>query len=180
MVCTGNICRSPAAERLLRHGLVSLGVGEQTLVESAGTGAVVGHPIQADMAELLTADGVRADEFAARQITRELIDEAELILVAAQQNRQRLVRLRPQALTKSFTLKEFARLVPLVPTVGAPTDPAQRLRWLTRHAPMARGRQTQSPGGDDIADPYMQGDDSYSVAYSALRSAVDKILSQLG
>lgn len=37
VICTGNICRSPIAERILRNLLPSI------KVDSAGTGAMVGH-----------------------------------------------------------------------------------------------------------------------------------------
>ena len=37
MVCTGNICRSPTAEGVLRAKLQQAGLGEQVRVDSAGT-----------------------------------------------------------------------------------------------------------------------------------------------
>ncbi len=37
MVCTGNICRSPTAEGVLRHKLEEAGLGDRVLVDSAGT-----------------------------------------------------------------------------------------------------------------------------------------------
>ena len=49
-VCTGNICRSPAVERLL---VAELGPGSDVHVVSAGVGAVVGAPISPPMAALL-------------------------------------------------------------------------------------------------------------------------------
>ena len=39
MVCMGNICRSPTAEAVLRHKLVSAGLGERVRVDSTGTHA---------------------------------------------------------------------------------------------------------------------------------------------
>ena len=47
-VCTGNVCRSPAVERLLASKL-----GPTVSVRSAGTHALVGHPISEPMAALL-------------------------------------------------------------------------------------------------------------------------------
>mgnify|MGYP002738687724 CR=1 FL=1 len=44
-VCTGNVCRSPAAERLLEHTL-----NPSVTVRSAGTRALVGEPIHPPMA----------------------------------------------------------------------------------------------------------------------------------
>ncbi len=37
-VCTGNICRSPTAEGVLRHKLEQQGLGERVGVDSAGLG----------------------------------------------------------------------------------------------------------------------------------------------
>ena len=44
-VCTGNICRSPTAEGVLRHKLAAEGLADRVGVESAGLGDWhVGHP----------------------------------------------------------------------------------------------------------------------------------------
>ena len=53
-VCTGNVCRSPAVERLLASKL-----GPTVSVASAGTHALVGHPISEPMAVLLQNSGVQ-------------------------------------------------------------------------------------------------------------------------
>ena len=37
MVCTGNICRSPAAEAVLQHSLAEAGIAGTVFVDSAGT-----------------------------------------------------------------------------------------------------------------------------------------------
>ena len=56
-VCTGNVCRSPAAERLLRRDLDEMAGGFGGLsgvhISSAGTGALVGEPISPPMASLV-------------------------------------------------------------------------------------------------------------------------------
>lgn len=45
MVCTGNICRSPTAEGILRHKLVQAGLDDRVEVDSAGMESYhVGHP----------------------------------------------------------------------------------------------------------------------------------------
>jgi len=67
-VCTGNICRSPAAERLLAAGL-----GDTAQVTSAGTGALPGYPMDAAMVPLVEAAGASTDGFAARQLTPAMV-----------------------------------------------------------------------------------------------------------
>ena len=51
-VCTGNICRSPTAERLAVAYAARHGIADFTS-SSAGTHAVIGHPIHPDAAAVL-------------------------------------------------------------------------------------------------------------------------------
>src|SRR5512133_2901453 len=74
-VCTGNVCRSPAVERLLATKL-----GPTVAVTSAGTHALVGHPISEPMAALLHDSGVETNEFEARRLSEQMLKEADLIL----------------------------------------------------------------------------------------------------
>ena len=55
-VCTGNICRSPVAERLLQAGLDQVLPGGFE-VPSAGTRAMVGDPIQPLSADIVRTFG---------------------------------------------------------------------------------------------------------------------------
>jgi len=50
MVCTGNICRSPVAERLLRAQTEAVGL--PVVVHSAGTQSMVGHGMTPEAAHL--------------------------------------------------------------------------------------------------------------------------------
>ena len=54
LVCTGNICRSPMAEVILRDKLAAAGLTEQVRVTSSGTGGWhVGDPADARALEEL-------------------------------------------------------------------------------------------------------------------------------
>lgn len=64
-VCTGNICRSPAAERLL-----AVALGPTVTVASAGTYAMKGDPISPPMDTFVEQAGGSAASFAARQLER--------------------------------------------------------------------------------------------------------------
>jgi protein-tyrosine phosphatase len=78
IVCVGNICRSPMAEALLRHELRER---EEITVESAGLGAMVDWPAAEHAAELMSERGIDISSHRARQLTPELIHDADLILV---------------------------------------------------------------------------------------------------
>lgn len=169
-VCTGNICRSPVAERLLATSL-----GIEVDVGSAGVRAMVGAPIHPGMVALLEASGIRTDGLAARQVTPREIRSADLVLGLTREHRAHLVREVPAALRRSFTLLEFARLM-TSPDVGSiPSGPADvRLRalvvWAARHraAPPAED-------SDDVPDPYGHGSAEYELAYGLIHDAVDTI-----
>ena len=79
LVCTGNTCRSPLAEALLRRELEARGI-EDVVVSSAGTGAWEGVP--ASEGSFLVALEHRLDLSAhrSRLLTRELVEGADLIL----------------------------------------------------------------------------------------------------
>lgn len=166
-VCTGNICRSPAAERLLAAGL-----GDQITVTSAGTHALVGQPISEPMAELVAKDGARADEFSARWLTEGMIRRADLVLGLERAHRGAVVELWPGAVRRTFTLLELARLLgELDPSTLPSRSTVERLRAAVALAGAARHR-IASAGADDVIDPYRQSSAIYQQSFDAIARAV--------
>jgi protein-tyrosine phosphatase len=90
VVCVGNICRSPLGERLLARDLPGL------RVTSAGLGAVVGAPADADASRGAAEIGVSLDGHVARQITAEIGKQHDLILVMEPGHRTELARRFPE------------------------------------------------------------------------------------
>jgi len=78
VVCVGNICRSPMAEALLRSALRDQG---DFTVESAGLGALVGHPADDKALELMGEINEDVSEHRARQIHPDMVKKADLVLV---------------------------------------------------------------------------------------------------
>ena len=78
VVCVGNICRSPMAEALLRSALRGQ---KEITVESAGLGALVGHPAAEYSIELMQEMGEDISEHRARQIDPDMVTKADLVLV---------------------------------------------------------------------------------------------------
>lgn len=82
VVCTGNICRSPMAEHVLRRAFDEAGLGDAVTVSSAGTGDWhVGQGAHPPAQRVLAAAGYPCGHVA-RQITPEMVDDADLVLAA--------------------------------------------------------------------------------------------------
>lgn len=82
-VCTGNICRSPMAEFILREAMAAAGLADRVEIASVGTsGWEIGNPIDPRAGALLERHGIDTAQHRARQMTRALLQEADLILAA--------------------------------------------------------------------------------------------------
>jgi protein-tyrosine phosphatase len=109
-VCMGNICRSPTAEGMMRHVLLEAGLDSRVEVDSAGTGAW--HVGERADPRARAAAGRRGIDLhgIARQVTREDLDNFDLILAADTDNQRDLLALageNPARRTKVRRLREF-------------------------------------------------------------------------
>ncbi|MFE6090459.1 low molecular weight phosphatase family protein [Streptomyces massasporeus] len=151
VVCTGNVYRSPLAECLLRHSLLE---HRQVIhLSSAGTRAVAGVPMAAVVASFLLGRGVQPCATGSCRLTKEMVENADLVLGAATEHREAAVRLSPvRALSRAFTFREFARLVRAEDAAGV-VDPAARLVSLVHGAAARRGGVPARAGDVDVDDP---------------------------
>lgn len=175
-VCTGNICRSPALERLLT---AALGPGTGIEVRSAGVQAVVGAPIHAPMAALLEAQGVTASGFAARRLERGMVERADLVVGFTRRHRAAAVTMVPAAVHRSFTLLELARALlqvkPLERHKRIGSGPAQTRNLSELAALAAQHRSYVEPGLDDIEDPFGAADEVYHKVFDEILAAADPL-----
>jgi len=108
LVCYGNICRSPMAEGFLNRMLLDKNDKPMGIrVLSAGLHAFGGSPT-AEAIEVMRAEGINISGYRSRQLTRELIEEADLILTMKKEYKDMIVSRHPEFKHKVFTLKEFA------------------------------------------------------------------------
>ena len=174
-VCTGNVCRSPAAERLLAARL-----GTGVTVASAGTLGLVGRVIEPPMAAQLAALGLEDVGFTARRLTAADVSQADLVLGMTREHRAEAVEMAPAAVRRAFTLLEFARLLSQIqPDELTGTSAADRLRMAV---PLAAARRQMVVGpvdADDVVDPYRLAEEVYDQSFSAIRIAVDTIADRL-
>jgi protein-tyrosine phosphatase len=81
MVCTGNICRSPTAEGVLRHGVQQAGLQDQVHIDSAGTHDYhVGSPPDQRSCDHAARRGYDLSALRARQVQQQDFARFDLIL----------------------------------------------------------------------------------------------------
>ena len=105
LVCTGNICRSPLAAALLDRALAQRGI-DGIEVASAGTGAWDGAPVSEGAYLVGLERGLDLSAHRARLLTRELVEDADLILTMARHHRARVDELGGES--RVFVLGEYA------------------------------------------------------------------------
>ena len=193
-VCTGNICRSPVAERLLQAGL-DQAVPGGFVVTSAGTRALVGEPIQPPSADIVRTFGGNPDGFAARQLTSRILRGVDLVLTMTSGHRGEVLQLDASLLKRTFTIREFARMLDVLderaagsPAEASPAeathDDGDRLAangafWRGLPARAAAVRHLSLPADsseNDIIDPYRRGLDVYHQMEDELAPAIVSIL----
>lgn len=205
-VCTGNICRSPVAERLLQAGLDQVLPGG-FVVTSAGTRAMVGDPIQPPSAEIVRTFGGNPENFAARQLTSRILRGVDLVLTMTSGHRGEVLQLDASLLKRTFTIREFARMLDVLDeraaaapagtpagrpagdtAGGAGTDDGGRAgnplaantaSWRGLPARAASVRHLSLPADsaeNDIIDPYRRGPETYAQMEDELAPAIVSIL----
>lgn len=161
-VCTGNICRSPIGERLTvayaaQHGIPNL------TASSAGTRAVIGHPIHRHAALTLESRGADTSGFTARQLTAKIASDADLVIAMTSAHRDIVLEAAPRQLHKTFTLTEAARL--------APMKGAQTLADLAALRPQLAAHEQA-----DIPDPIGQSPEVFAAVGSQIAVLLSPIL----
>lgn len=101
IVCTGNTCRSPMAEALVRKRL------PEVEVQSAGIFAHDGSPASHQAVTVMEEAGVLFGHLS-KPVTRERVEWADLILTMTEQHKQLLLEQYPHAAGKLYTLPEYA------------------------------------------------------------------------
>ena len=152
VICSGNICRSPMGEVILRSMLGSAGLGDQVVVDSAGTGGWhEGDSADPRTVRALKAHGYDGTHHRAREFRPEWFSGRDLIVVADEGHLRDLRRWAPDAgaFAKVRLLREF--------------DPA-----------------AVESGTLEVDDPYYGTAESFDQCLTVVESACRGIAEQLG
>lgn len=183
-VCTGNTCRSPMAEALLRKLAHERGVNVE--VRSAGVAAVSGVSISRHAEAVLRDHGI-AEAFASTPLGAQLTEWADLILTLTQGHKRQVVQTFPGTAEKIYTLKEYAEddakvLADLeeLRRLTAEWELARALgrEWTEAQARQVRELQQRMPAYD-ISDPFGGSRQDYDRTAAEIRLALDKLIDKL-
>lgn len=182
-VCTGNICRSPMAEVVLRALLEPLNVR----IHSGGTHALVGHEMTEPAQALAVDAGARSSDaaaHAARFLVEPMLLGADLVLAMTREHRSHSVKMMPSAVRRTFAVREFARLASAVSTedlrVAAEAGGADPHARFAAALQVVGGQRTHTasatdPKNDDVIDPYRRSAEVYAEAATQLLPALDEV-----
>jgi protein-tyrosine phosphatase len=159
-VCTGNICRSPMAEIVLRDRFAAAGLGDRVVVDSSGiSDEEHGNPIDPRAEAVLQAHGYLVDDgHRAHRITPSELASRDLVLPMTAQHARALRRLAagsPDAAVDQVVL--LRRFDPAAPVV-APGEPEHVL---------------------DIDDPWYGGMREFELALAQIEAAADGVLAHV-
>lgn len=151
------------AERLAALHAERMGIPDFQ-ASSAGTRAVVGHPVHPEATLVLEQFGAGAADFAARQLKPSIAAGADLILTMTVAHRDAVLELAPRLLKRTFTLSQAAYLVS---ECGAQTI-AQLAELRPQAAPADRH--------PDIADPIGQNSEVFSTVGAQIADLILAVL----
>ena len=103
-ICTGNVCRSPMAEGLLRDAIKNR---KDITVASAGVGAVYGQPPSAHSVEVLRPLSIDITKIRSQPLTQKIVEWATHIFVMTRGHRDTIEMIFPEAADKTYLVCEF-------------------------------------------------------------------------
>lgn len=134
------------AERLLQAGLDQVVPGGFQ-VSSAGTRALVGEPMQPISADIVRTFGGDPEGFAARQLTPRILRGVDLVLTMTSGHRGEVLQLDASLLKRTFTIREFARMLDVLAQRASGTD-GQRASGTDAQRAAVESSPGALPGGD--------------------------------
>lgn len=151
-VCTGNICRSPMAEVVLRDRFEKAGLGDVVVVDSTGiSDEEHGNPIDRRAQRVLTAHGYPVPRHSARRVSAVDLAARDLVLAMTSAHAHALRRLAHEDPAAAARVRMFRSFDP-----DAPADGPEHLL--------------------DVDDPWYGDQAGFEVTLAEVEAAADAIV----
>lgn len=184
-VCTGNTCRSPMAEGLLKRMLAEHEL-PHIEVRSAGVAARDGAPISSHAAAILKENG-HDGGMKSSELTRSLVGWADIVLTMTSGHKQYTVARFPEFIDKIYTLKEYvdadpeaadriAEMERLIADMQVKRALSQQITDEERAKILTLERQLPDY---DIADPFGGSLSMYRACAEEIEGALLKLIDKL-
>jgi len=169
-VCMGNICRSPMSERLLvlrlSEALAADGdrVDDLLLSHSCGLGAWhAGEGMTTATAKELRGRGGTDEGFRSRQIGADKVDISDLILTATTEQVDYIRFNHPEALERTFLIRDFGGLLSHVDADGLPPFAVTPEAVQARGAAIVKAADAvrERSAGSELDDPWGLDGETY-------------------
>lgn len=171
-VCTGNICRSPMAEALLRAALARRDC-DGIDVASAGTWADFGSPATSGAVDAMAARGIGLRDHRSRPADPAEVEAADLVVVMTSVHVREVLQAVPAARPKLVMMKELAEMAAALAPAELRASPHERLAHLLG-APRPEPRRAL-----DVDDPIGLPATAYKRCSDELEGAVDALVEVL-
>jgi protein-tyrosine phosphatase len=161
VVCTGNVCRSPVAEALLRTSFEQRFGARAPSVASAGTAGWQGSDASPGSIAAAAELGIDLRGHRARALALEDVWEAVLLLAMAAEHRDVIGAVAPESAERAFTLKELVRLLEALPAPPESSDPVVALAARVGEAAALRRGGFAQAADLDVEDPLGKPQEQY-------------------
>lgn|SRR6266568_3736293 len=165
------------AEGFLRGLLASRGGGGESIeVRSAGIAGWEGSAATPEAVEAAREREADISGHVARRLSAGMVAEADLVVGLSAEHRDRAMLLVPDAMPRTFTLKEMVRLLDALPPAGQSGDAAERLRARVAEADaVRRSGFERNPFDEDVGDPLGRP----AQVYRAVAWEIDELCARL-
>ena len=169
-VCTGNICRSPMGEALLRHRLNERGC-DGVEISSVGTWAYYGREATSEAIETLRARGVNLEAHRSRALEIDELRAADIIVAMTSVHVREITSLAPDVVDRIVLMKELKEIEP----AAAPPDADAS----GRVAALLGGKRPKHRRALDVDDPMGLPIGAYERAVREIEEGVEVLATAL-
>ena len=181
VVCTGNICRSPMGEIVLREKLTQAGMTHVEVASAGVSSEEHGNPVDSRASRVLREAGYEVPRWAAHRVTPQELQTADLVLAMTTGHARALKRMMHDAgadLSRLHLWREYDGTCAYSPdgVFGSSGVLAQESHK-QKHSRYADF--TISDGEFDVPDPWYGGQAGFYETLATIEQGADGIISQL-